>query len=423
MEMTNTSRPPGLHIENISLAQLAADYGTPLYVYSKAALTEAYMAYANACKGRNARILYAMKANSNLSILRHLASLGAGFDIVSGGELARISYIGGTGRDVVFSGVGKTEVEIRAAIDFGVHCFNIESIPEMQLLNSVAMSMCRRVPVSIRVNPHVDAKTHPYISTGLKGNKFGVAYDEIVQAYASVAAMGCLHIVGIDCHIGSQILDSSPYFEALDRVLDIVEELERLNIFVEHIDVGGGLGIAYETGPAPDIDTFVTAILDRVEERGHDDKEVIFEPGRSLVGNAGTLLTQVQFVKKGESKNFCIIDAAMNDLARPAMYEAYHRIDPVFPREGEKTLLDIVGPVCESGDWMGRNRSLCVRRGDLLAIRTAGAYGFAMSSNYNTRPRAAEVLVDGSTVTVIRRRETVQQLFANEVQLEQIAER
>ncbi|MGO4327060.1 diaminopimelate decarboxylase [Cupriavidus sp. 2TAF22] len=406
-----------LAVEHVPLARIAAEYGTPTYVYSRAALSAAYQAYAAACQGRRARVQYAMKANSNLAVLQVFAKLGAGFDIVSGGELQRVLAVGGDPRKVVFSGVGKTAAEMELALSHDVLSFNVESIPELDRLNAVAGRMGKRARVSLRINPDVDAKTHPYISTGLKGNKFGVAFEDVLPTYRAAAALPHLEVAGIDCHIGSQITEVSPYLEALDKVLDVVEALEREGIKLEHIDVGGGLGITYDDETPPDITGFARTLLDRVAERGHGHREVLFEPGRSLVGNAGVLLTQVEFLKPGAAKNFCIVDAAMNDLARPAMYEAYHRIEPVQLREAAQVApvtYDIVGPVCESGDWLGRDRALSVQPGDLLAVMSAGAYGFVMSSNYNTRPRAAEVMVDGDDVHLVRGRERVEDLFRDE---------
>lgn len=404
-------------IEGVALDAIAAQFGTPTYVYSRAALTANYRAYAAACEGRNAHVQYAMKANSNLAVLQVFAQLGAGFDIVSAGELKRVLAAGAPAAKVVFSGVGKSADEMRFALEVGVACFNVESIPELHRLNDVAASMGKVAPVSLRINPDVDAKTHPYISTGLKGNKFGVAFDEVLPTYRAAAAMPNLRVVGIDCHIGSQITEVAPYLDAVDKVLELVDQIESDGVQIRHIDVGGGLGIRYDNETPPDIGAFVRTVLDRIEAHGAKTgktREVYFEPGRSLVGNAGILLTTVEFLKPGAEKNFAIVDAAMNDLARPAMYEAYHAIEPVTERASAAHTYDIVGPVCESGDWLGRERTLAIEAGDVLAIRSAGAYGFVMSSNYNTRPRAAEVMVDGTRVHVARERETVQQLFAGE---------
>ncbi|WP_248320628.1 MULTISPECIES: diaminopimelate decarboxylase [unclassified Caballeronia] len=403
-----------LHAEGVSTASLAQQFGTPLYVYSRDALTRAYRAYADACAGRRAVVHVAVKANSNLAVLNVFARMGAGFDIVSSGELARVLAAGGKAENTVFSGVGKSAAEMREALEAGVKCFNVESIPELHALNEVAKSLGKHAPVSLRVNPDVDAKTHPYISTGLKSNKFGVAFSDARATYREAHAMPNLDVVGIDCHIGSQITEISPYLDALDKLLDLVEQIESDGMSIRHVDVGGGLGITYDDETPPDIGDFVRALLAHIEKRGHGQREVYFEPGRSLVGNAGVLLTRVEYLKPGEEKSFAIVDAAMNDLARPAMYEAFHRIVPVVERETPAHKYDVVGPVCESGDWLGRDRDLAVEPGDLLAICSAGAYGFVMSSNYNTRPRAAEIMVDGERARLVRQREEVRQLFAGE---------
>ncbi|MGV2292156.1 diaminopimelate decarboxylase [Trinickia sp. YCB016] len=406
-----------LHAEGVSTVSLAEQFGTPLYVYSRAALTQAYEAYASACAGRRASVHVAVKANSNIAVLNVFARLGAGFDIVSSGELARVLAAGGKAANTVFSGVGKSADEMREALAAGVKCFNVESIPELDRLNAVASSMGKTAPVSLRVNPDVDPKTHPYISTGLKANKFGVAFDEARATYRAAAAMTNLHVVGIDCHIGSQITEISPYLDAVDRLLELVEQIEADGTKIHHVDVGGGLGIQYDTETPPDISEFVKTLLDHIDARGHGHREVFFEPGRSVTGNAGILLTRVEFLKPGEEKNFAIVDAAMNDLARPAMYQAFHAIEPAVKRDAAAQVYDVVGPVCESGDWLGRDRQLAIEAGDLLAIRSAGAYGFVMSSNYNTRPRAAEVMVDGDHAHIVRARETVKELFAGETVL------
>jgi diaminopimelate decarboxylase len=406
-----------LHAEGVSAVSLTEQFGTPLYVYSRAALTSAYEAYARACVGRRAAIHVAVKANSNLAVLNVFARLGAGFDIVSGGELARVLAAGGDAANVVFSGVGKSVGEIREALAAGVKCFNVESIPELDRLDAVAGELGMKAPVSLRVNPDVDPKTHPYISTGLKANKFGVAFDDAVATYRRAAAMPNLEVIGIDCHIGSQITEIAPYLDALDKLLELVEAIEADGIAIRHIDVGGGLGIRYDDETPPDTTVFVRTLLDRIDARGHGHREVFFEPGRSVTGNAGVLLTRVEFLKSGAEKNFAIVDAAMNDLARPAMYQAFHAIEPVVRRSDAQRVYDVVGPVCESGDWLGRDRALAVAPGDLLAIRSAGAYGFVMSSNYNTRPRAAEVMVDAGHAYLVRARETVQALFSSETVL------
>ncbi|HWX11579.1 MAG TPA: diaminopimelate decarboxylase [Trinickia sp.] len=406
-----------LHAESVNAVSLADEFGTPLYVYSRAALTDAYEAYARACAGRRASVHVAVKANGNLAVLGVFARLGAGFDIVSGGELARVLAAGGKAENIVFSGVAKSADEMREALIAGVKCFNVESIPELDRLDAVARALGKKAPVSLRVNPDVDPKTHPYISTGLKANKFGVAFDDARDAYRRAAAMAHLEVVGIDCHIGSQITDIAPYLDAVDKVLELVEQIEADGTTIHHVDVGGGLGITYNDETPPDTEVFVRTLLDHIDARGHGHRSVFFEPGRSVTGNAGILLTRVEFLKPGQEKNFAIVDAAMNDLARPAMYQAYHAIEPVVPRNETARVYDVVGPVCESGDWLGRERSLAIAPGDLLAVRSAGAYGFVMSSNYNTRPRAAEVMVDGGEAYLVRPRETTRELFATETVL------
>lgn len=404
--------------ENVSLNTIAHEFGTPCYVYSKKALTYPFTAYDKACYRkdgtRRARVHYAMKANSNIAILNIFSKLGTGFDLVSGGELTRVLAAGGQASDCVFSGVGKSRAEIIFALKAGVKCFNVESIPELERINEIAGSLQLKAPISLRVNPDVDAKTHPYISTGLKDNKFGISFSDVIQTYQTAHQMPNIQIIGIDCHIGSQILDISPFLDALDRVLSLISQLETLGIPIHHLDIGGGLGIDYGGDTPPDITSFANTLLDHIESKGFQHLEVIFEPGRSLVGNAGVLLTLVEYLKPGETKNFCIVDAAMNDLMRPSMYEAFHAIVPVQSTNFVPSIYDVVGPVCETGDWLGRDRPLAVKAGDVLAILSAGAYGFSMSSNYNTRPRAAEILVDGSKVHVIRDRETFEQLLQGE---------
>lgn len=404
--------------EGISLSNLASEYGTPLYIYSKKAICDAYRAYDVACirsnGSRRARIHYAVKANSNLAVLDELKQLGAGFDLVSGGELARALHIGADPKSMVFAGVGKSADEIKSALTVGVKCINVESIPELHRIDAIAKGLGLRAPVSLRVNPDVDAQTHPYISTGLKHNKFGIAYYEVLKTYREAALLPHIDIVGIDCHIGSQITNTSPYLDALDKVLDLIDQLKREGIIIHHLDLGGGLGIDYGSDAPPDITKFTNALLNRVDERGFTHLDVILEPGRSLVGNAGILLTQVEYLKTGADKNFCIVNAAMNDLMRPALYDAYHAIVPIKSRAGKAISYDVVGPVCESGDWLGKDRNLTIEQGDVLAILSAGAYGFVMASNYNTRGRPAEVMVDGDQVHLVRERETVSSLFANE---------
>jgi diaminopimelate decarboxylase len=406
-----------LFLEDVRLADLAHQYGTPLFVYSKAAMLAALAAYQRGFAGRKAQICYAMKANSSLAVLQLFARAGCGFDIVSGGELERVLAAGGDAAKVIFSGVGKTRAEMRRALQAGIGCFNVESEAELDVLNEVALSLGQRAPVSIRVNPNVDAKTHPYISTGLKGNKFGIAHERTLATYQRAAALSGLKVVGIDCHIGSQITQESPYLDAMDRVLDLVQAIEAAGITLHHIDFGGGLGIDYNGDTPPPADALWRKLLTKLDARGYGERQLMIEPGRSLVGNAGVCLTEVLYLKPGEQKNFCIVDAAMNDLPRPAMYEAYHQIVPLAPRAGQGGTWDVVGPVCESGDWLGRDRALNVQTGDLLAVLSAGAYCMSMASNYNTRGRAAEILVDGAQAHLIRRRESAADTFAQETLL------
>ncbi len=406
-----------LFLEGVKLSDLAREHGTPLYVYSKAAMLGALAPYQKALQGRQHLICYAVKANSNISVLKTFAQAGCGFDIVSAGELARVQAAGGDMRKVVFSGVGKTRDEMRLALQGGVKCFNVESTAELEVLSQVASGLGLSARISLRVNPDVDAGTHPYISTGLKGNKFGIAHELAVATYQRAQSLPGIEVVGIDCHIGSQITDTAPYLDALDRVLDLVEAIEAHGIRIHHLDLGGGLGITYTDETPPSAEALIGLLLAKIDARGHGHREVMFEPGRSLVGNAGVLLTDVLFLKPGEQKNFCVVDAAMNDLMRPALYEAWMGIVNTHQRTGDEHVWDVVGPVCESGDWLGRDRTLAVQAGDTLAVLSAGAYGMTMASNYNTRGRAAELLVDGSTVTVIRRRETVENLFQLELGL------
>ena len=408
-------RGTDLFCEQVRLADLAQAHGTPLYVYSKAAMLDALAAYQRGFAGRKVQICYAMKANSSLAVLQLFARAGCGFDIVSGGELARVLAAGGDASKVIFSGVGKTRAEMRQALAAGIGCFNVESEAELEVLNEVALGMGAQAPVSIRVNPNVDAKTHPYISTGLKGNKFGVAHERTLATYQRAAALPGLRVVGIDCHIGSQITEVSPYLDAVDRVLDLVQGVEAAGIAIHHIDFGGGLGITYNGETPPAADALWQQLLAKLDARGYGDRQLMIEPGRSLVGNAGVCLTEVLYLKPGEQKNFCIVDAAMNDLPRPAMYEAFHGIVPLHARSGATTTYDVVGPVCESGDWLGRDRALAVHSGDLLAVLSAGAYCASMASTYNTRGRAAEILVDGSQAVLIRPRESAADTFKNEI--------
>jgi len=408
-----------LHAESVALPTIAEQVGTPTYVYSKSALLENFGAYSDAGKGRDALVCYAMKANSNLAILDLLARLGAGFDIVSGGELLRVIAAGGDPRKVIFSGVGKSRDEMKLALAHDILCFNVESIPELHRLNEVAASLGKRARVSLRVNPDVDPKTHPYISTGLKENKFGIAYEDALPTYRVTASLPHIEVTGIDCHIGSQLLDDAPLLEALDKVIELADRLHAEGIELHHLDIGGGIGITYDDEKPVAVADYLGRLFARID-RWRKDKyggkqiSVMFEPGRSIVGNAGVLLTEVQYLKHGATKNFAVVDAAMNDLMRPAMYEAWHGVQPLKRRADGAKEYDVVGPVCESGDWLARGRTLSLEQGDLLAIMSAGAYGMTMASNYNTRGRAAEVLVDGEQFTLIRQRENPADLFALE---------
>jgi diaminopimelate decarboxylase len=404
-------RNDSLHVEGVALDALAKEHQTPLFVYSKAAMLSALSAYQRGFVGRNALICYAMKANSSLAILQLFAQNGCGFDIVSGGELVRVLKAGADPKKIIFSGVGKTRSEMRQALEIGILCFNVESIPELDVLNEVALAIGKVAPISLRVNPNVDPKTHPYISTGLKGNKFGIAHEEALATYSHAASLKGLRVVGIDCHIGSQITEVTPYLDAMDRVLDLVSSVEAAGIPIHHIDFGGGLGINYNGDTPPAADALWAQLLAKIDARGYGTKQLMIEPGRSLVGNAGVCMTEVLFTKTGSDKNFCIVDAAMNDLPRPAMYQAFHGIVHCKPQPAspaQEAIYDVVGPVCESGDWLGKDRMLAVQAGDLLAVLSAGAYCMAMSSNYNARGRAAEVLVDGDKATLIRARETIE---------------
>jgi diaminopimelate decarboxylase len=403
-----------LCVDECVLSDLAQQFGTPLYVYSQTAMLGALRSYQEALRGRDHLICYAMKANPNLAVLQTFARAGCGFDIVSGGELARVLAAGGDAQKVVFSGVGKTREEMALALGAGVLCFNVESEAELEQLSQVATSVGKTAHISLRVNPDVDAGTHPYISTGLKDNKFGIAHERAVATYLRAQQLPGLHVAGMDCHIGSQITQIAPYLDALDRVLDLVEALLAQGIRLAHLDLGGGLGITYTDETPPTAQALVASLLARIDARGHSGHKILFEPGRSLVGNAGVLLTKVLHIKPGETKNFCIVDAAMNDLARPAMYEAWMGIVACTRSHATQQLFDVVGPVCESGDWLGRDRLLCVAAGDHLAVLSAGAYGMSMASNYNSRPRAAEVLVCGSHAHLVRIRETPEALFVGE---------
>lgn len=405
--------------ENTALTDIAKQYGTPAYVYSKAALVENFSAYADMCKGRDALVCYAMKANSNLAVLNLLARYGAGFDLVSGGELLRVIAAGGDPKKCLFSGVGKSRDEMELALSHDILCFNVESIGELHRLNEVAGEMGKIAPVSLRVNPDVDAKTHPYIATGLKANKFGVAFDDALAAYRIASRLPHIHVAGIDCHIGSQLLDDAPLLEALDKLIQLIDTLAKEGILLHHLDLGGGIGITYDDEKPVAVRDYLNRVfarIDRWRSTTHDNTpiKIIFEPGRSIVGNAGVLLTKVEYLKPGAEKNFCIVDAAMNDLVRPAMYQAWMGVQQVTQRDAAAVTYDVVGPVCESGDWLARSRTLAVEPGDLLAIQSAGAYGMTMASNYNTRGRAAEVMVDGDRMHLIRRREAAGDLFALE---------
>jgi diaminopimelate decarboxylase len=403
-----------LHEEGLAQSQFAREHGTPLFVYSKAAMLSALAAYQRGFAGRQAQICYAMKANSTLAVLQTFAQAGCGFDIVSAGDLERVIAAGGDPAKTVFSGVGKRRADMHRALEAGVLCFNVESEAELDVLSEVAVAAGRTARVSLRVNPDVDAGTHPYISTGLKGNKFGIAHESAVAAYRHAAALPGLEVTGIDFHIGSQITQVAPYLDALDRMLDLVEAVEAHGIRVHHLDLGGGLGITYTDESPPEADELVSRLIERIDARGHGHRTLMFEPGRSLVGNAGVLVTEVLYLKPGEVKNFCIVDAAMNDLVRPAMYEAWMAIEPCQRRDASALRWDVVGTVCESGDWLGRDRDLAVQPGDRLAVLSAGAYGMVMASNYNSRPRAAEVMVEDGQATLVREREDVRSLFAGE---------
>lgn len=400
-----------LFAEATPLDTIANEVDTPCYVYSKHALTLAFSQFEAGFKHCDHLICFAVKSNPSLAILNLFARMGAGFDIVSGGELARVLAAGGDASKVVFSGVGKTADEMRAALNAGIFCFNVESASELIRLNEVAGSMQKTAPVSLRVNPNVDAKTHPYISTGLKNNKFGVAYEDALSIYRLAAQLPNIDVHGVDCHIGSQLTELSPFLDAFDRILVLVDQLKLEGIDVTHIDLGGGIGICYSDETPPDFSSYAKAMLDKL---GNRTVKLVFEPGRALVGNAGVLLTKVEYLKHTEAKNFAIVDAAMNDLMRPALYDAYHDILPLAQSDAESRCYEVVGPVCESGDFLGHDRDLALKEGDFLAVMSAGAYGMSMSSNYNTRPRAAEVMVDGTHFQVIRQRETIEQLFALE---------
>lgn len=400
-----------LFAEGVALSAIAERFGTPTYVYSRAHIEAQYRAYADALSGMPHLVCFAVKANSNLGVLNVLARLGAGFDIVSRGELERVLAAGGQADRIVFSGVGKTREDMRRALEVGVHCFNVESTDELERLQKVAAEMGVRAPVSLRVNPDVDAGTHPYISTGLKENKFGIAIADAEDVYIRAAQLPNLEVIGVDCHIGSQLTTLAPFVDALDRLLELVDRLADCGVLLNHIDLGGGLGVRYRDEEPPLASDYIKAVRERLEGR---DLALMFEPGRFIVANAGVLLTRIEYLKHTEHKDFAIVDAAMNDLIRPALYQAWMDVTAVQPRDGATRTYDIVGPICETGDFLAKDRELALAEGDLLAVHSAGAYGFVMSSNYNTRGRTAEVLVDGSDAFEVRRRETVAELFAGE---------
>ncbi|WP_299003678.1 diaminopimelate decarboxylase [uncultured Shewanella sp.] len=400
-----------LYAEDCQVEALARQYGTPLYIYSRATLERHWHAFDRAVGSHPHLICYAVKANSNLAVLNVLARLGSGFDIVSGGELARVIEAGGDPAKVVFSGVGKTVAEMEMALKLNIHCFNVESGAELEQLQSVAQRLGKVAPVSLRVNPDVDAKTHPYISTGLKENKFGITMEEAETLFARAHTLSHIHVKGVDCHIGSQLTDIQPFLDAMDRMLALIDRLAAKGIHIEHFDVGGGLGVTYDDETPPQPDVYAAALLERLGDR---DLTLIFEPGRAIAANAGIFVTEVLYLKQNGDKHFALVDGAMNDLLRPALYSAWQNIIPVIARQGASLSYDIVGPVCETGDFLGKDRELNITKGDFLAVRSAGAYGFTMSSNYNTRPRSAELMVDGSQAHLIRERETLPQLWQGE---------
>lgn len=401
-----------LYGEEVDVSTIAQQFGTPCYVYSRATIERHWHAFDKAAGTHPHLVCYAVKANSNLGVLSVLAKLGSGFDIVSAGELARVIEAGGEPGKVVFSGVGKTAEEIAQALKVGIKCFNVESEPELERINQVASELDLVAPISIRVNPDVDAKTHPYISTGLKANKFGIEKDRAVAVYQRAATLSHLNITGMDCHIGSQLTEIEPFVDALDRMLALIDELAEKGIVISHLDVGGGLGVTYDKETPPHPDQYAAALAERLQ--GRESLALIFEPGRAIMANAGILVTKVEFLKQGEEKNFAIVDAAMNDLLRPALYSAWQNIIPVQQKSRETAVYDVVGPVCETGDFIGKDRELAIAAGDYLAVRSAGAYGFTMSSNYNSRCRAAEILVDGEQAILVRERENIKDLWKGE---------
>ncbi|MDG2501314.1 MAG: diaminopimelate decarboxylase [Porticoccaceae bacterium] len=411
MHSTISTRNQRLFIEDIALADIANEFGTPCYVYSKEAISASFCAYQAALKERDHLICYAVKSNSNIAVLQTLANLGAGFDIVSLGELERVLLAGGDPSKVVYSGVAKTANDMRRALQIGIHCFNVESEAELELLNRTAAELSVSAAVSLRVNPDVDAKTHPYISTGLKENKFGIDINLAPAVYQRAAAMENISVVGVDCHIGSQLTEIQPFVDAMDRLLVLVDQLSELGIHLQHIDIGGGLGVRYQDEVAPSAAEYLAALLPQLEGR---HETLVLEPGRSITANAGVLLTQVEYLKSNGEKNFAIVDAAMNDMLRPALYQAWMDIQPVIDSDAETKTYDVVGPVCETGDFLGKDRPLAIAEGDCLCVFSAGAYGFVMSSNYNTRPRAAEIMVDSGQTHLVRARETIEDLVRGE---------
>lgn len=409
MDFFNYQDDGQLWAEDVSLTQLAQQYGTPLYVYSRATFERHWKAFDSSVGDHPHLVCYAVKANSNIGVLNVLARLGSGFDIVSGGELERVIAAGGDPKKIVFSGVGKTPSEMKRALELGIKCFNVESEPELERLNKVAGDLGVKAPISLRINPDVDAHTHPYISTGLRDNKFGIAFDRAPEVYKFANRLEHLDIHGIDCHIGSQLTDLTPFIDATDRLLALIDALTEQGINIRHLDVGGGLGVVYRDELPPQPSEYAKALLSRLDNHSH--LELVFEPGRAIAANAGILLTKVELLKPTEHKNFAIIDAAMNDLIRPSLYQAWMDIVPVAPRKGQVMTYDLVGPICETGDFLGKDRELVLEEGDLLAVRSAGAYGFVMSSNYNTRARAAEVMVDGAQAHLVRQREELTSLW------------
>jgi len=404
-------RDDRLFAEDVAVEDIVKEHGSPCYIYSRATFERHWHAFDDALSSHDHLVCFAVKANSNLAVLNVLAKIGAGFDIVSGGELERVLVAGGVADKIVFSGVGKTAIEMRRALQVGIRCFNVESEAELILLNGIAGELGVKAPVSIRVNPDVDAKTHPYISTGLKENKFGIDISLAPEVYGRASEMANLKIQGVDCHIGSQLTETRPFMDALDRVLALIDKLNDMAIKIHHLDLGGGLGIQYRDEKPPLPAEYAAALSKKLEGR---DLQILIEPGRAIAGNAGILVTRVEFLKNNDEKHFAIVDAAMNDLMRPALYSAWQDIIPVHRKEGHSQRYDIVGPICETGDFLGKDRELMIEAGDLLAVRSSGAYGFTMSSNYNSRPRVAEIMVDADKAYVVRERETVESLFAHE---------